>query len=137
MTPETGYFLDKAQKLLIEADSVLAINLFDVAGRMAYLAGFHAAQAFISEQTGRSVKTHRGVRTELHRLTKGDPNFEAELRSFLAQNYSLKTIADYEIGPEAEVSAERAHQCGAQAKRFVAHFEHALGPSRPESGTAP
>ena len=59
MTPETGYFLDKARKLLGEAEAVLAINLYDVAGRMADLAGFHAAQAFISEKTGRSVKTQR------------------------------------------------------------------------------
>jgi hypothetical protein len=35
----------------------------DAAGRTAYLAGFHAAQALISERTGRTVKTHRGVNT--------------------------------------------------------------------------
>jgi hypothetical protein len=40
MTPETAYFLDKARRVLIEADSILAINIYDVAGRMAYLAGF-------------------------------------------------------------------------------------------------
>jgi hypothetical protein len=31
VTPETGYFLDKARKLLGEADSILAIRLYDVA----------------------------------------------------------------------------------------------------------
>lgn len=46
MTPETAYFLDKARRVVIEADSILAINIYDVAGRMAYLAGFHAAQTF-------------------------------------------------------------------------------------------
>ena len=61
MTPETGYFLDKARKLLAEAEAIPAINLYDVVGRTAYLAGFHAAQAFISERTGKSVKTHKGV----------------------------------------------------------------------------
>jgi uncharacterized protein (UPF0332 family) len=61
VTPETGYFLEKARKLLGEADSILAIKLYGVAGRTAYLAGFHAAQALISERTGRSVKTHKGV----------------------------------------------------------------------------
>ena len=49
MTPETGYFLDKARKLLGEADAMLAINLNDAAGRTAYL----AAQDFISEKTGK------------------------------------------------------------------------------------
>ena len=32
----------------------------DEAGRAAYLAGFHAAQALISERTGRVAKTHDG-----------------------------------------------------------------------------
>jgi uncharacterized protein (UPF0332 family) len=125
--PETGYFLDKARKSLREADSVMAINLHDLAGRMAYLAGFHAAQAFISERTDRSVKTHRGVRVELHRLTKDDPTFPAGLRAFLAKTYNLKAIADYDTGPGAEVSPERARIAVEQAKRFVAYFEAKLG----------
>jgi uncharacterized protein (UPF0332 family) len=61
VTPETGYFLEKARKLLGEADSILAIKLYGVAGRTAYLAGFQAAQALISERTGRSVKTRKRV----------------------------------------------------------------------------
>jgi len=92
VTPETGYFLDKARKLLNEADSVLAIKLYDVAGRTAYLAGFHA---LISERTGRSLKTHKGVHSELHRLTLGDPHFSPDLRAFLSRNYDLKAIADH------------------------------------------
>jgi uncharacterized protein (UPF0332 family) len=59
--------------LLGEAHGMLAMKYYDAAGRSAYLAGFHAAQALISEKTGRAVKTHRGVRAELHRLTKDDP----------------------------------------------------------------
>jgi uncharacterized protein (UPF0332 family) len=66
MTPEAGHFLNKARKLLDEAQAMLTIELNDAAGRTAYLAGFHAAQAFISEKTGGSVKTHKGVQTELH-----------------------------------------------------------------------
>jgi uncharacterized protein (UPF0332 family) len=126
MTPETAYFLDKARRVLIEADSILAINICDVAGRMAYLAGFHAAQAFISEQTGRSVKTHKGVHGELYRLTKNAVDFDAKLRTFLSESYDLKTIADYEIGPGAEVSPERTRIAVEQAKRFVAYFESKL-----------
>jgi uncharacterized protein (UPF0332 family) len=126
MTPETAYFLDKARRVLIEADSILAINICEVAGRMAYLAGFHAAQAFISEQTGRSVKTHKGVHGELYRLTKNAVDFDAKLRTFLSESYDLKTIADYEIGPGAEVSPERTRIAVEQAKRFVAYFESKL-----------
>jgi len=58
--PETSAFLDKSQTLLDKADGMLD-RWPDEAGRAAYLAGFHAAQAFIYEQTGRTVKTHSGV----------------------------------------------------------------------------
>jgi uncharacterized protein (UPF0332 family) len=122
MTPETAQFLAKAQKLLQEAEAMLAIRLNDAAGRTAYLAGFHAAQAFISEKTGRTVKTHKGVHTEFQRLTKDDPTFVLDLRVFLSHAYNLKAIADYETGPDSGVSAEQAAQALAQAKRFVAHL---------------
>ena len=103
MTPETAQFLEKAEKLLQEAEAMLGIGLNDAAGRTAYLAGFHAAQAFISEKTGRTVKTHKGVHTEFQRLTKGALNFPTDLRVFLSHAYNLKAIADYETGPGAEV----------------------------------
>jgi hypothetical protein len=49
------------------------------------------------------------------------------LRSFLSRNYDLKAIADYETGPDAEVSPEVASMAVQQAKRFVAYFEAQLG----------
>jgi hypothetical protein len=39
---------------------------------------------------------------------------------FLSRTYSLKSIADYENGPDAEVPAERALAAVDGAKRFVA-----------------
>ncbi len=72
---------------------MLSINYNEAAGRAAYLAGYHAAQALNSERTGRTVKTHRGVRTEFHRLIRGDSRFDETLRDFLGSTY-LKTIAD-------------------------------------------
>ncbi|HWG07089.1 MAG TPA: HEPN domain-containing protein [Beijerinckiaceae bacterium] len=122
MTPESAQFLDKAQRLLQESLAVLGIGLHDAAGRTAYLAGFHAAQAFISEKTGRTVKTHKGVHTEFQRLTKDDQNLPSDVRVFLSHTYNLKAIADYETGPSAEVTADQATQALAQAKRFVAHI---------------
>jgi uncharacterized protein (UPF0332 family) len=106
--------------LLGEADVMLAMQLHDAAGRTAYLAGFHAAQALISERTGRAVKTHRGVAAELHRLTKDDPSLDIGLRAFLGRTYQLKGIADYETGPGAEVSPEQATEAIEVGKRFVA-----------------
>jgi uncharacterized protein (UPF0332 family) len=99
---------------------MLGMKYYDAAGRSAYLAGFHAAQALISERTGRAVKTHRGVNAELHRLTKDDPRLDTELRAFLGRTYNLKAIADYETGPGSEVSPEQATDAIETAKRFVA-----------------
>lgn len=120
MKPETGYFLTKAWKLLDEADGVLSLRYYDAAGRTAYLAGFHAAQALIFERTSRSAKTHRGVSAELHRLTKDDPRMDIDLRAFLGRTYNLKAIADYETGPGSEVSAEMATDAVGASRRFVA-----------------
>jgi uncharacterized protein (UPF0332 family) len=40
--------------LLREADGMLRMKYYEAAGRSANLAGFHAAQALISERTGRT-----------------------------------------------------------------------------------
>jgi uncharacterized protein (UPF0332 family) len=128
VTPETGYFLAKAHRLIAEATAMLQINLNDAAGRTAYFAGFHAAQALISEATGRTVKTHKGVHREFHRLTRDDLRWDAELRAFLSKTYNLKAIADYETGPGAEISEERATIAVEQARRFVRHVDNQLNP---------
>ncbi len=70
MNPETTRFLQKAEKHLERGHTMLNVSLNDDAGRAAYLAAFHAAQAVIFERTGKVVKTHRGVQSEFLRLTK-------------------------------------------------------------------
>jgi uncharacterized protein (UPF0332 family) len=131
VTPETELYLAKAHKLLAEAETMLVVQLHDAAGRTAYLAGFHAAQALISELTGKSIKTHRGVHGEFHRLMKDIAGFDGELKAFLSKSYSLKSIADYETGPDAEVSVARATFAVEQAKRFVRFFDEFLAPRPP------
>jgi uncharacterized protein (UPF0332 family) len=116
--PETAAFLDKARDCLAKADGMLA-NWPDEAGRAAYLAGLHAAEALIVERTGKVAKTHRGVQRELGRLTKDEPRFDSELRAFLGRTYNLKAIADYETGPGSKVSPELAADAIATAKRLV------------------
>jgi uncharacterized protein (UPF0332 family) len=98
---------------------MLVMKYYDAAGRAAYHAGFHAAQALISEKLGRAVKTHRGVHAELYRLTKGDSRLDAELSAFLSRAYNLKAVADYETGPGSEVSPESATAAVETSKRFV------------------
>jgi hypothetical protein len=40
----------------------------DEAGHAAYLAGFHAAEALISERTGKLARTHDSVNIRFHLL---------------------------------------------------------------------
>ena len=61
MRPEASAFLDKAREFLAQAEDMFADDWADEAGRAAYLAGPHAAQAMIVERTGRVIKRHRGV----------------------------------------------------------------------------
>ena len=71
--PETALFLEKSHELLERADTMMGVGLTDDAGRAAYLAGLHAAQAFIFETMGRVFKRHSGVQREFSRLVKDDP----------------------------------------------------------------
>ncbi len=120
MTPEAAAFLEKSREFLAKAQDFLdAQRWTDEAGRAAYLAGFHAAQAFLFESTGKVFKTHKGVRTEFLRLTRDDPRLDIELRAFLGRAYNLKAIADYETGTGSSVSAESARAALQTARRFV------------------
>lgn len=78
MTPEVGEHLDKARECLTRAKIILGAGVGEDAGRDAYLAAFHAAQALILVRFGKVVKTHRGVHRQFSRLAKN----EAELREF-------------------------------------------------------
>ncbi len=126
MSPEAERFLAKACKLLERAATMLKAGLNEDAGRTAYLAGFHAAQAFIFEATQKVFKSHKGVQAEFLRLTRGDPRFAAEQRIFLSQTYNLKAIADYETGPGSEISAERATRAVEAGKEFVRQISRML-----------
>jgi len=126
MKPETSAFLDKSRALFGQANIMLEVGLTDAAGRTAYLAGLHAAQALIFERTGKIIRRHRGVQTELRRLTKDEPRFDLELRAFLGRTYNLKAIADYETGPDSEVTVEQAREALKTAGRFLACIEDLL-----------
>jgi uncharacterized protein (UPF0332 family) len=101
--PETPAYLDKSRQALTHARAILAIELGEEAGRPAYMVALHAAQALIFERAGRIAKTRRGVHGQFLRLTAGEPGVDADLRTFLSEGYKLKTVADYEVGPDATV----------------------------------
>ena len=81
MKPQSAAFLQKSREFLTKAHDLLDAHHWpDEAGRAAYLAGLHAAQALIFESTGKVIKRHKGVQREFGRLAKNDPRFDMELR---------------------------------------------------------
>ena len=119
MTPEATEHLGKARQCLTRARTILAAGIGEDAGRNAYLAAFHAAQALIAERTGKDAKTHKGVHTQFARLTRDEPRLSRELRQFLPQAYDIKSIADYGIGPDTDVPLDRASAAIDTAEQFV------------------
>jgi uncharacterized protein (UPF0332 family) len=98
----------------------LTQNFADEAGRAAYLAGFHAAQALLFERLGRSPKTHSGLQTQFAKLARSEPAIDLELRAFLGRTCNLKAIADYETYPGSNVTHAPATEAIDTAQRFVA-----------------
>lgn len=126
LPPEAAGYLDKARRCLAYARTNLEVGLGNDAGRNAYLAAFHAAQAFIFAKTETVAKSHHGVHTEFNKLAQDDPQIDRELRRFLSQAYNLKAIADYEMGPDSVVPLPRAQAALVDAGRFVETIAHAL-----------
>jgi uncharacterized protein (UPF0332 family) len=117
--PEAGRYLAKARLCINYARVNLTVKLGDDAGRNAYLAAFHAAQALIFERTGKAAKTHRGVHAQFEKLAKAEASIDVALRSFLGRAYNLKAVADYETGPGLQVPLDRAAIAVETAQEFV------------------
>jgi uncharacterized protein (UPF0332 family) len=120
MKAETGDYLAKARAVLAGAQQIAALPLPHVATREAYLAVFHAAEAYIFEQTDKVAKTHRGVRSEFARLAQAEPRIGRDLVTFLSTAYQFKTRADYAIGPATvPISSAEADAASHLAQRFI------------------
>jgi len=120
VSPESQEHLDKAREYLTKSLTFLnVVGYPDEAGRAAYLAAFHAAQALISERTGRIARKHAGVRSQFNLLTKDDPRVDPQLRRFLSDGFNLKTVADYEVGPDAVISEQDAKAAIDKAARLI------------------
>ena len=84
MKPEAGQYIAYARAMLQRGQRMLDIGLSEDAGRTAYLACFHTAQAYIFERQDRAVKTHHGVQNTFFLLTTHDPRVDPTLRNFLS-----------------------------------------------------
>jgi uncharacterized protein (UPF0332 family) len=103
---ESADYLERGVRALASAKAIAQIGEHRVAAREAYLAAFHAAEAYIFEYAGKTSKTHRGVRALFNQLAKGDPRIPPACAGFLAEGYDLKSIADYGGGPFGAVISE-------------------------------
>ena len=119
MKRETAKLIEQAQICIARGEIMLTVDLNEDAGRAAYLACLHAAEALIFEDTDKVARSHRGVQTEFFRLTRHDGRFDSDLRRFLSQAYEFKSVADYFTGDGGGVSPERAADAIASAKRFL------------------
>jgi uncharacterized protein (UPF0332 family) len=96
VTPEAERFLQNADDHFERGQIMLRDGLNYDAGRAAYLAAFHAAQAIIFERTGKVAKTHKGVNVEFLRATKDDVRLTPEQRGFLSKANDFKAVADHD-----------------------------------------
>jgi uncharacterized protein (UPF0332 family) len=138
MKAETADYLAKARATLADAQQIATLPLPHVAAREAYLAVFHAAEAYIFEQTDKVAKTHRGVRSEFSRLAMAEPRIGRDLVTFLGAAYQFKARADYAVGSTAApVSSGEAAIAIATAKRFIDTVTRLLPPGlAPPTGPA-
>jgi uncharacterized protein (UPF0332 family) len=117
--PETSEFLAYARTMLERGHTMLGVSLYEEVGRAAYMACFHAAQGLIFERDDRVMKTHHGVRSEFHRLTRAEARIDDELRGFLTEAYKFKTAADYDPSGQMLFTAGDAQVVLDTTARFV------------------
>ncbi|MGH7037416.1 MAG: HEPN domain-containing protein [Stellaceae bacterium] len=127
MTPEAQEHLDKVREYLVKSRAMLEVMHYsDEAARAAYLAGFHAAQALISERTGRIAKSHSGLRSLFARMAKDDPRVDRTATRFLGRAYRFKEITDYGAGPQAVVTITDAQETIAGAAHLIDEISELL-----------
>lgn len=119
MKEEVARSMATAHQHLSDAKSIVSLRIGTVAAQQAYLAAFHAAEAFILQRTGHATKTHSGLRATLARLAKDEPRIPPALVKFLARAYDLKSLADYATGPDLNITPEDAVAAIESAEQFI------------------
>jgi len=127
VTPEAAQSLEIARQHLAAAETSIGVPIGFVAAREAYLAGYHAAMAYVLEMTGKAAKTHSGLRSEFARLARSEQRIDPRLVGFLARAYTLKSAADYGVDPLAAISLEQAKEAAAVARQFIGAITELIG----------
>ena len=125
MSPALAASLRTAKTCLIDAAMLSPVPR--AAAREAYLAAYHAAEAYVLHCTGKIAKTHSGLRSEFNRLARAEPRIGRDLVKFLSTAYELKSIADYNTDPATRITADEAQDAIHSATRFVTVIEELIG----------
>jgi hypothetical protein len=78
-----------------------------------------------SPRTGKSPKTHSGLRSEFARLAHREPRITREQVSLLGWSYELKNAADYE--QEHRVSLAEAERAIREALQLIENIAAIIG----------
>ena len=124
MKDHTAKALARSKQALAKARKLLELEMFDIAGRQAYIASLTAARALIYERTGRASKTHKGVKTVMHQLVREGLPINRSLLVSLEYGFELKTTADY--GESERISITEAEKALELAGHFVAGIERLI-----------
>lgn len=119
MTSEAADYLKKAQHHLASARVILEAGVADQAARVAYQAGFSAAEALIVARKGRPAKTHRGLRTAFAELARSEASIDPAFTTFLGRAYTFKERTDYGIGDAPDVTDAEAEEMIEMAARLI------------------
>jgi uncharacterized protein (UPF0332 family) len=84
--PEAAEYLAKVRECLDAARKIIAVGLPQVAAKEGYLAAYHAAHAFVFENTRQVVKSHSGMRVVFACLAKAIRGLTVRSRHFLHEH---------------------------------------------------
>ncbi len=79
MSPETVPHLDRARGYLRRGHENVANEAWEIVAFSAYTAAFHAAQVLVFERSRLTPKTHKGLKSEVHRLARLEPEIQPDL----------------------------------------------------------
>jgi uncharacterized protein (UPF0332 family) len=117
-----GIFLEKAQENLAAATSELTQGRYNSSANRSYYAVFHAAIYALIRQGirppgGSDIWGHDFVQAQfVGQLINRRKRYPASLRTTLADNYTLRELADYRMAHVGEIRARRARR---KAEEFV------------------
>ncbi len=123
MTPEQQALLDKAQRSLEAAQSLIEQKFFDFAVSRAYYAMFYVAEALLDRE-GLSFSKHAAVISAFGQYLARPGKVPTELHRQLIDAQAQRTRADYD--PNPDLSQVDAETLVSQAQQFLAIAEQSL-----------